>query len=83
MGKLFGFNVRPDFALIIFLAGLGILTYGLIMMSLYIADAIEYADWYDWDYYDISYLIMYSLCIVGGLVLAIAGFHARKGKGSK
>lgn len=78
MGKLLGFHASSDFALVIFLAGLGILTYGLLYTLLIIADIIEYPSWYDWDFYDVMQIVSYGLCIVGGTVLAIAGWKARK-----
>ena len=73
---IFGFKLNPQMALVMFLAGLGIMFYGLFVSIINYELMLVPESWLDWTF--TSYIILHFLAIGMGAYLSIAGFLSRK-----
>lgn len=75
---IFGFKVSPQLALIMMLAGLGVLFYGIYVVFMQYEYIIDPEMWLDWQF--VFYILVHFLAIGLGAYLTIAGILSRKGK---
>lgn len=75
---IFGFKISPQMALVMMLAGLGIMFYGFIVILIEYADLIVLENWLDW--YHAAYWSLHFFAIGMGAYLTIASISNRKGK---